>query len=230
MIWFSVILLGAAAFLFSAFVLKLPRATWTLFAATLLFGLAGYGWQASPDVPAAPTQPRQENADNGQQMVAARLEFGRPDRLLPRELITADAFTRRGRFADAAGLLRGAVEERPQSSELWLALGMNLVAHAEGRVTPPALYAFRQAEDAAPGQIAAGFFRGAAILGQGDVAGGREEWARALSAGDEDAWGREDLQARLAQLDAIIANGAARTQRALPPATPPPSTASPSIP
>lgn len=215
MIWLLVIGLAAAGFAIAAFGLKMPRAAWTLFAATLLFGLAGYGWQASPDLPAAPKQPRAAETSNGEQMIAARLEFGRPDRILARELITADAFTRRGQFDDAAGILRGAVEARPQDSEMWLALAMNLVAHADGKMTPPAELAFRRAEQAAPGQVAAGFFRGAAILGEGDIAAGRAEWARALAASSEDAWGRQALEQRLAQLDAIIASGPDRADPAV---------------
>ena len=205
MTWLLVLILAAAAFAAAAFVLKMPRGAWTLFAAALLFGLTGYALQASPDLPSAPSDRSAREAEDGSQMIEARLRFGRPDRLLPRELITADSLTRRGQFANAAAALRSAVERRPQDAELWLALAMNLVAHAEGRLTPPAEYAFERAEAAAPGQVAAGFFRGAAMLGQGQLDEGRSEWARALGEAQGNAWGRAELQARLAQLDAALA-------------------------
>lgn len=205
MTWLAVILLALAAFAVAAFVLKLPRGAWTLFAAALLFGLTGYALQASPDVPAAPREKPPATAENGAQMVEARLRFGRPDRLLPHELITADGMTRRGRFQTAVTALQRAVELNPDDAEMWLSLAMNLVAHADGRITPPAELAFRRAEDLAPGQVAPGFFRGAALLGAGDLEAGREAWARALAQGDAQAWGRAELEARLGQLDAMIA-------------------------
>ena len=55
MSWLAILALAALGFVVAAFALKLPRASWTLFAAALLFGLAGYATQGAPEQPAAPT-------------------------------------------------------------------------------------------------------------------------------------------------------------------------------
>ena len=54
MIWLTVALLALAVFAVTVFVFRLDRKLWTSFAAALAFGLAGYAWQASPDLPSAP--------------------------------------------------------------------------------------------------------------------------------------------------------------------------------
>jgi cytochrome c-type biogenesis protein CcmH len=63
-----------------------------------------------------------------------------------RWIVIADAMTRRGRYAEAAEILLGAVEARPRGSEGWLALGDALYAHAGGVLTPAAALAYARAD------------------------------------------------------------------------------------
>jgi cytochrome c-type biogenesis protein CcmH len=124
------------------------------------------------------------------------------------QIVTADAFARRGRFANAVALLRDAVRQNPNDHEAWLALGNALVEHADGALTQPALLAYRRAADTAPASAGPGYFLGFALIRQGRLMEARGVWASTLESAAEDAAGREALEERLARLDQIIAGGA----------------------
>lgn len=130
--WLAIGALALAAFALAAFLLRLPREGLTLFGAVLVFGLAGYAWQGSPGQPSAPKDHEDRGANQGEAMVEGRAALF--DRTLPPPdyLLTSDAFARRGRFGDAAGLLRRGLEDNPNDLESWLALGLALVGHADG--------------------------------------------------------------------------------------------------
>jgi cytochrome c-type biogenesis protein CcmH len=120
-------------------------------------------------------------------------------------LVIADAMARNGNFGGAAEVLRGAVSRDPDNGEAWLAMANALVAHAEGQLSPAALYAFGRAEAAAPDSPAPPLFLGLALAQSGRVAEGRQIWADLLARSPADAPWRADLAERLAQLDAFIA-------------------------
>ena len=130
--------------------MKQPRAGWEAVGAALLLGVAGYGMQGSPGLPGAPKEPVERVAGNSAEMVEARksLDVGSPSD--NKWSVIADAFARNGQYADAAGVLLGAVDKQPANSDAWLALANALVGHAEGTLSPAALYAYRHAAEAAP--------------------------------------------------------------------------------
>jgi cytochrome c-type biogenesis protein CcmH len=128
------------------------------------------------------------------------------DRSRSDRLIIADAFSRQGRHADAAAILRHALSETPRDSEAWLALGNALVEHADGALTQPALLAYRRAEELAPGSAGPGYFLGLAMIRQGQLSQARGVWQATLQSASADAAGREALQERLARLDELLAN------------------------
>lgn len=182
MIWFLVLLLAALAFVAAVFVLRAPRAGWEAIGAALLLGIAGYALQASPGLSGAPKAPAQTVTDAAVGLVAARQSLG--EGAAPqgnRWVLTADAFARRGQYADAAGILLGAVEQQPNDAEAWLALANALVGHADGTLTPPALLAFRRASETAPGHPGPPFFLGLALAQSGRFAEARDLWAQVLA-------------------------------------------------
>lgn len=204
MIWIVIVGLAGAAFCAAAFALRLPRAGWTLFAAALVFGMAGYAAQGSPETPAAPALAVADPQGTGELLVEARRSFYGADRLPSRYVVTADAFARRGHWHDAASFLRNALNENPNDSEAWLALAISLVEVAEGQMTPAAQMAFARA-DARQDSVAPGFFYGLTLLRGGDPLAAREVWADFLARAKPDAKGRDLLAARLALLDRQIA-------------------------
>lgn len=205
MSFLPIIALAAVTFLVAAFVLRVERSNWTLLAAVLVFGLAGYAWQGSPDQPASPKPPTIQANGSGEAIVAARrslFDTGQP----PADyLILSDAFARRGDYETAAGILKGRLDNNPFHGEGWLALGNALVEHAGGNVTPAAAEAYARAEDAIPGHPGPSFFLGAALLRSGDLRGARDVWQRLLDASPPDAPWVEELSARIERMDQLIA-------------------------
>lgn len=203
--WLAVGALALAAFAFAVLVLRLPRDGLALFGAVLVFGLAGYAWQGSPGQPAAP-KPQLERASNqGEAMVEGRAALFDRTQPPPDYLLTSDAFARRGRFGDAAGLLRQGLEANPDHLEGWLALGLALIGHADGFVTPAAVQAFGRARMIDPGHPGADYFLGSAYLQSGEIRAARAVWAGLVERSPADAPWREGLEAEVARLDDLIA-------------------------
>jgi cytochrome c-type biogenesis protein CcmH len=125
-------------------------------------------------------------------------------------LVVADAMARNGQYADAAEMLRGAVEQNPKDSDAWLAMANALVSHADGRLSPAAILAFRRAAAAAPESPGPPFFLGLAMAQSGRFQEARQMWAEVLARSPADAPWRGDLTAKLEQLDQLIAAQAAR--------------------
>lgn len=210
MSWILVLLLTAAAFAVIAVAFGLSRRLWTTMLAALVFGLAGYAFQARPDLPAAPPQAAPTDDPNAWGVVDARKEMV-SDRLRSRsdKLLIADALARRGQFANAATMLRGATQDDPQDAEAWLALGNVLLEHADGILTPAALYAYRRASAHAPESPAPGYFLGLALIRQGRLMEGRQVWNSALENTPADEQARPLLEERAERLDALLSQAGA---------------------
>jgi cytochrome c-type biogenesis protein CcmH len=90
------------------------------------------------------------------------------------ELASGDGFAAARAFATAARLA-------PGRADLFTEEGMALTADNEGKVSPEARAAFRQALAIDPRNAPARYFLGRAKIADGDVAGGLDDW-RALEA------------------------------------------------
>ena len=151
MSWLAAIALALGAFVIAVFAFRVPRAGWTTVAAALALGLAGYALQASPEVPAAPATSHGGQGDAAWALVDERKSMiASEEHSRSGKLIVADAYARRGQFADAAAILRGAIADNPRDGEAWLALGNALVEHTGGALTDPALLAYRRAAELDP--------------------------------------------------------------------------------
>lgn len=206
MTWIVVIALALAAFAALVLGFKAPKQGREAIGAALLVGLAGFAWQASPAQPGAPKQAAEQQQASGAALVAARKALA-DGSVAPadRWTVVADAFSRNGQFAEAAGVVLGTIEKDPANADAWLALANNLVAHAEGNLSPAALYAYRRAAEADPQNPGAPFFMGLALAQSGRLAEGRAVWAELLARSPAEAPWRADLTRRLAELDAFIA-------------------------
>ena len=205
MTWLAIIALAAACFLALAFLFRVPRTGWEAILAALLLGLAGYAAQGHPGEPGARRAPDEAISTNPDALVAFRQKLAGSDDQSDRWLLVADALARHGQFADAANLLRGAVDKNPGNSQAWLALANALVNHAQGTLSPAALLAFHHAAAADPAAPGPPFFLGLALARSGQLEAGRAQWAALLARSPPDAGWRADLIKRLADLDAFIA-------------------------
>jgi cytochrome c-type biogenesis protein CcmH len=227
--WLLIVLLALAAFALAAWAFHLERRLWTTLLAALALGLVGYATQARPDLPSAPHRAAAAGGEMQWGSVEARKEMiSARYRSSSNRMIIADALTRQGQFGNAATLLRGTVAENPRDGEAWVALGNALVEHAEGSLTPAALYAFRQAAVAAPQSAAPGYFLGLALVRQGRIPEAREVWQATLArAGGDDEPGAL-LAERAARLDTLLAQAGALP--AAPSANPAPEPPAPALP
>ncbi|RXZ66434.1 tetratricopeptide repeat protein [Pelagerythrobacter rhizovicinus] len=205
MSWLPAIALAGALFLIAAFALRLPRGGWAAFGAALLFGLAGYAFQANPDVPAAPKAAVPEVNETSAAMIEARRAMFDSTMQASDFVLVSDGFARRGQYADAAQMLRSVVRENPGHAEAWVALGNALVEHADGNLTRAAVYAYARAEQAAPGHPAAPYFHGLALLRAGRPREASALWAQAIAEAPAGAEWVEPMEQRLEKLEALIA-------------------------
>ncbi|MEL6531054.1 MAG: tetratricopeptide repeat protein [Pseudomonadota bacterium] len=204
--WLIIVALAVLSFVVGALILRMPREGWTLFAAVLVFGLAGYAWQGSPGQASSPKAQEVRAQQSGQEVVEARLQLFEDAVPKPAYLVTSDGFARQGQFGDAAQLLRRGMVDNPNHLEGWLALGNALVGHADGFVTPAAREAFDRANAIDPVNPSASFFLGFAYLRSGEIREARAVWGELLDRAPEDADWRPGLEQRVAALDAMIAN------------------------
>jgi len=206
MTWLIAVALALGAFAVAVFAFRLARSGWTTLAAALTLGLAGYAMQARPELPGAPAAAREGRGDAAWPLVEERKamvaseDASRNDRL-----IVADAFARRGQYANAAAILRGAITDDPRDGEAWLALGNVLVEHSDGALTEPALLAYRRAAEFDRGGVGPGYFLGLALIRQGRLGQAAALWRATLESAAPDAAGRDVLELRLGRLDALLA-------------------------
>ncbi|MCW1428099.1 tetratricopeptide repeat protein [Novosphingobium sp. JCM 18896] len=185
-----------------------PRSGWEAIAAALLLGIAGYGLQGRPGMPGSPKAPAETIAGNSPELVEARKSLagaGASGETNNKWSIIADALARHGQFADAAGVLLGAVDKNPRDGDAWLALANALVGHAEGSLSPAALFAFRNAATVAPEHPGPPFFLGLAMAQSGRFDDARAIWTELLARTPPDAPWRPDLVDKLQRLDMIVA-------------------------
>lgn len=205
MTWVLIAGLAGLAFAAIAWLLKAPRGTWEAAGAALLLGLTGYALQGSPNLPAAPKAPAEKIAGSAAAEVAERQKLAQSAPMSDRDLVVADALARHGQFADSAEFLRGAVTRNPDNAEAWLAMANSLVGHAEGTISPAAIYAYGQSARAAPDSPGPPFFLGMALIRSGRLSEGRAAWADLLARTPADAPWRADLAGRLGELDQFLA-------------------------
>ena len=211
MSWIVVIGLAALAFAAAAGPLKVPRSGWEAIGAALLLGIAGYALQGRPQQRGAPKPASERVMSDGAALVTARQELRSTSGSGANSwLVIGDALARNGRYADAARILQGAVRQNPQDPDGWLALGNALVGHAEGTLSPAALYAYRRAAAADPEHPGPPFFLGLALAQTGRLGEARAMWAELLARSPNDAPWRADLALRLNRLDQFIAANGAR--------------------
>ncbi|NJM50575.1 MAG: hypothetical protein HC843_06555 [Sphingomonadales bacterium] len=146
---------------------RLPRKTWEAAAAAIVLGLVGYSLQGSPSYPAAPAQPLASNSKAAEAMILARSEMDQTFSRARPYLIASDAFARDGDYKLAAAYIRSGIRRNPQEADLWAGLGLQLMLVGEGRMSPPAQYAFDQARRLNPRQPAPDYYKGLVLLFEG---------------------------------------------------------------
>lgn len=174
--------------------------TFELLVAALLFGIAGYAWQGTPDLPGQPTPPRAEPMQADSLFALERTHFLERFTADAQVLDAADAMHRNGLEAYGIALIRGALAKHPDSPDLWVGMGNALTLYANGLVTPAAELAFRRAATLAPDHPAPPYFLGMAYAQSGQLDRAQSIWAALLARAPANAPWRGIVEQRLTQL------------------------------
>lgn len=191
------LLLGAAA-LGLLWLTGLRGSMWTLGAAALLFGGAGYALHGRPSLAGSPAE--RANAQPPLPLTKARHAFFGQFISAERWLIIADSYTSRGKTRDAAGIIQAGLRAHPDDYVLWVGFGNALTDHAR-MLTPAAELAFDRARLLAPWSPAPGFFHGLAKLRSGDPQGALAEWKAVLAAAPAEASWRPMVEDGVAMIE-----------------------------
>lgn len=169
-----------------------------LASAALLFGAAGYAAQGRPELAGSPRAAGQQTAPIPLTTLRHAF-FGRFSGTEHWQLI-AESYARRGRTADAVGVLRSAIRQHPQDMRLWIGLGNALVDHAQ-TLTPASELAYGRAITLAPDHPAPKFFLGLARARSGDRASALALWKEVLADAPEDASWRPYVEDAVAAME-----------------------------
>lgn len=191
-----------ALLLASAFLLRLLGARGAMLKlslAALMLGGGGYALQGRPSLGGAPAADRERQPSVSLER-ARRAFFGQFNGS-DHWLLLSDSFARRGKTAEAAGVLQTAVRKYPGDLPLWIGFANALVEHGGG-MTPAAELAFDRAEALWPGHPATRFFRGLALIRSGKADAGIAMWREALASAPADASWRPMVENGLAAMTA----------------------------
>ncbi|WP_084454874.1 tetratricopeptide repeat protein [Novosphingobium rosa] len=216
MTWLAIAVLALVVLLVLTLGFRTPRRGWEAIASALVLGLAGYALQGHPGQAGQPRDEAQKPNIFAATLVDERRKVVGNDMQPTSWEMVGDALMRHGDYAGAATMLNGAVEKDPKNSDAWLEMASALVGHAEGSLSPAALYAFRKASAADPKAPGPPMFLGLALAGSGQFEEARALWAGLLARAPADAPWRPDLAMRLQRLDQIIAM--TRAAQGMPPA------------
>lgn len=191
--------------------LGVPRAWWTMPAAALMLGAAGYAWQGRPGVPGAPAQGRPPAPVVIEpELIALREQLLGRFTLDAAYLTAADAMTRAGDRRAAAWAMLGGVRKLPRSIAMWTGLGTAIAARDGDQVSPPALLAFNRAAQLAPRHPAPPFYLGLAYARAGDLDRAARLWRHAVALSPEGAPYRRTIARLLFALEAQRATAGRR--------------------
>lgn len=200
--WLILIVLAAIVLLVLWRAVGLSSTALELLGAALLIGIAGYAWQGRPDLEgvskAAPAEARQPDSSFALERTKLLNRFGSDAQILD----AADAMHRAGLEPYAIALIRGGIEKKPHSADLWVGMGNAMTLYAGGLVTPAAELAFQRAATLSPEHPGPPYFLGLAYAQSGQLARAGDVWKGLLARTPADAPWRAELESRLSELRA----------------------------
>lgn len=190
--WATMILLGVR------------RLLWTATGAALVLGATGYVLQGRPFLPGSSPRPAADRAADDPASIDLRTRMLGQFSADSTYLVAADAMQRAGDSRAAARVILAGIRKLPQSMILWIGLGDALATH-DHALSPPALFAYRQAIRLFPHHPVPFFFLGLAHVRANQMAEARPLWAKALELTPVDISYRRDIAVRLFVLDRYLA-------------------------
>jgi cytochrome c-type biogenesis protein CcmH len=183
---------------------RLKRGAMELSIAAVLIAVAGYSIQGSPSVSGSPTT-APPDINSAEVPADLRKSFSSSMNAEGQWLALADALMQAGRARAAVSILSEGARKAPQNPDIWVGLGNALFVHGGGQMNPAAQYAFERAAQIAPNHPGPPFFLGFALMRAGKMDEAGEVWRALLSRAPKDAPWREDLVARLTEINQMPA-------------------------
>jgi len=179
-----ILALIVAATLGLLWLLKLRGAIFTLAAAALMIGTAGYALQGRPSLDGSPdlAASRRPPVPLTSARKALMGQFTAADSWMT----ISESYAARGQSEDAVGVMNSAIRARPTDYAMWVGLGNALSDHAQ-TLTPAARFAFARAAELAPRHPAPPFFLGLAEARSGQPAQAVTRWRAILAHAPADA-------------------------------------------
>jgi cytochrome c-type biogenesis protein CcmH len=187
-----------AATLAFLWLLKLRGGLFTLAAAALMIGAAGYVLQGRPSLRGSPDDVSKRSPP--MPLTPARKALLGQFSAADTWMTISEGYASRGKTADAVGVMNSAIRASPTDFAMWVGLGNALSDHAR-TLTPAAQFAFARAAELAPGHPGPAFFLGLAEARSGKPDQALKRWRMILAEAPADASWRPLVE------DAVLALG-----------------------
>ena len=184
MIGLAILAAIVAATLGLLWLLRLRGAVFTLAAAALMIGAAGYALQGRPTLGGSPNFAADRRPPVP--LTAARKALIGQFDAADMWMTISEGYASRGQTKDAVGVMNSAIRARPTDFAMWVGLGNALSDHAR-TLTPGAQFAFARAAELAPGHPAPPFFLGLAEARSGQLERALTRWRAILANAPADA-------------------------------------------
>ena len=198
MMGLAVLALLVGATLGLLWLVKLRGSLFTLAAAALMVGAAGYALQGRPSLAGSPDFASARPPPVP--LTAARKALMGQFTAAETWMTISDGYALRARTQDAVGVMNSGIRARPTDYAMWVGLGNALSDHAR-TLTPGAQFAFARAAELAPGHPAPSFFLGLAEARSGRPEQALKRWRLILANAPADASWRPLVE------DAVLALG-----------------------
>lgn len=191
---------------------RLPRAGLYLVGMALALALFGYSLQGKPSMASASPRPVDGRLTEDRGAIELRRQMYGRFNGDAQWIDFSDTMLRLGATRAAVDAARRGLDGNPNSVPLWVALGNALVAHAQGQMSPAALFAFNRAASIDPESPAPPFFLGLALANAGEGDAAIEIWLDLLRRTPAKAPWRGEIERRLttlvlARVDALRQTG-----------------------
>jgi len=210
--WIVLGLLSVLSLLVLTWFVRSSKGLWQIAAAAVLLGMTGYALQGRPSAPSSPAKSLAANEIGATQLIDIRADMDQSFGSAKRWLVTADSFAKQGDYASAASYIQSGLRSDPKNSDLWSALGLQLMLASEGQMSPPAQLAFDKARAIRPNNPAPYYFAGLARIISGDLNGGVFLWEKTLSLATPNAKWKVGIETQI-QAAKALQEESAQTQQ-----------------
>jgi cytochrome c-type biogenesis protein CcmH/NrfG len=201
--WIVLGLLSVLSLSVLTWFVRSSKGLWQIAAAAVLLGMTGYALQGRPSAPSSPAKSLAASEVGATQLIDIRADMDQSFGGAKRWLVTADSFAKQGDYASAASYIQSGLRSDPKNSDLWSALGLQLMLASEGQMSPPAQLAFDKALAIRPNHPAPYYFTGLARMISGDLNGGVLLWEKTLSLAMPDAKWKVSIESQLQAAKAL---------------------------